>query len=221
MRITYSIQVCNESRELYSLLNFLLKVIDQEDYIDVVVDSNNKTPKVDMVLNEFKERITIYEKPFESFYENSNYHTEVAKGDFIFGIDADEMPEHLLIQKIKEIIMESGKELLYVPRMNIHPGMTEKFLKETSFNKNNVGFINWPDYQGRIWKNCDYIKWSDELHTKITGVSQDKIGILPRDINFGMWHIKSIEKQKTRWKKDENNEYTIHPPGETLYELLM
>ena len=36
--ITYSIQVCNESRELYSLLNFLIKVIDKEDNIHVVVD---------------------------------------------------------------------------------------------------------------------------------------------------------------------------------------
>ncbi len=220
MRITYSIQVCNESRELYSLLNFLIQVIDEEDYIDVIVDSNNKTSKVDMVLNEFKERITIYEKPFESFYENSNYHTEVAKGDFIFFIDADEMPEHLLIQKIKEIIVESGKELLYVPRMNIHPGMTQNDQKEFGFNKNNVGFINWPDYQGRIYKICDYIKWSDELHTKITGVSQDKIGILPKDISFGMWHIKSMEKQKSRWKNN-TGEYLMTAPGESLYDLLM
>ena len=220
MRITYSIQVCNESRELYSLLNFLFKVTDKEDYIDVVVDSNNKTPKVDMVLNEFKERITIYEKPFETFYENSNYHTEVAKGDFIFFIDADEMPEHFLIQKIKEIISESGKEVFYIPRMNIHPGMTQNDQKQFGFNKNNIGFINWPDYQGRIYKNCDYIKWSNELHTKLTGVSQDKIAALPKDVNFGMWHIKSMEKQKSRWKND-TGEYIMTAPGESLYDLLM
>ena len=33
MKITYSIQVCNESRELYSLVNFLLKVIDEDDNV--------------------------------------------------------------------------------------------------------------------------------------------------------------------------------------------
>ena len=47
MKITYSIQVCNESRELYSLVNFLLKVIDEEDNVHVVVDSLHKTDKVE------------------------------------------------------------------------------------------------------------------------------------------------------------------------------
>ena len=50
MNLTYSIQVCNESRELYSLLNFLIKVIDGDDNIHVVVDSLHKTDKVDKVI---------------------------------------------------------------------------------------------------------------------------------------------------------------------------
>ena len=57
MKITYSIQVCNESRELYSLINFLLKVIDEEDIIQIIVDSLHKTDKVDKVIDNCKEKI--------------------------------------------------------------------------------------------------------------------------------------------------------------------
>ena len=60
MKLTYSIQVCNESRELFSLLNVLTHLIDTEDYIDVVVDSANTTEKVSLVLEHFKDRITVY-----------------------------------------------------------------------------------------------------------------------------------------------------------------
>ena len=42
MKITYSIQVCNESRELYSLVNFLLKVIDEDDNVQVIVSDSGR-----------------------------------------------------------------------------------------------------------------------------------------------------------------------------------
>ena len=74
MKITYSIQVCNESRELYSLINFLLKVIDKEDNVQVIVDSLHKTDKVDKVIEHFKEKITVLERPFDTFYKNACYH---------------------------------------------------------------------------------------------------------------------------------------------------
>ena len=71
MKITYTIQVCNESRELYSLLNFLLKVKDQEDNIVVVVDSLHTTEKVKLVTDKFSQDITLYERPFDNFYDNT------------------------------------------------------------------------------------------------------------------------------------------------------
>ncbi len=84
MRITYSIQVCNESRELYSLLNFLSKTIENEDEVNVVVDSNRITDRVESVLEHFKERITVFKRPFDNFYLNSEFHISVATGDYIF-----------------------------------------------------------------------------------------------------------------------------------------
>lgn len=220
MKLTYTIQVCNESRELFSLLGFLTRVIDEEDEINVVVDTAHTTEKVERVLEHFSERINVFRRPFDTFSENAQFHIEKANGEYIFGIDADEIPRESLIKNIKQIIEQTGAEIIAVPRINIHPDITEEDAKEFGFNINEVGFINWPDYQMRVYKNCDYIKWTDELHTKLTGT--DKVIGIKAIPQMSLWHIKSMDKQKSRWKKDETGNYNINAPSTTdLYDLLM
>ena len=219
MKITYSIQVCNESRELYSLVNFLLKVIDEEDNIQVIVDSLHKTDKVDKVIENFKHKISVFERPFDTFYKNSCYHGEVATGDYTFLIDADEMPQEKLIANLKNIITETEAEIFFIPRINIQPGITQSYIDHYKFNINEAGWINWPDYQGRLYKNCEYVTWTDELHTKLTGSTKIQ-GIVAKP-ELALWHIKSIEKQESRWQ-DDGKEFTIFPPSkENLYDMLM
>ena len=220
MKLTYTIQVCNESRELFSLLQFITRVKDEEDEINVVVDSTNKTEKVDMVLEHFKDTVNVYERPFDQFHVNAQFHTEKATGDYIFGIDADEMPQEMLIKNIKRIIEDTQAEVISIPRINIHPGITEQEVKDFGFHVNEVGFINWPDYQTRIFKKCDHIHWTDTLHTKLVG-SDKIVGVKPNP-SMALWHIKSMEKQKSRWKIDVTGNYTIAPPSKTdLYDRLM
>jgi GT2 family glycosyltransferase len=220
MKITYTVQVCNESRELFSLLNLLTRTIDDEDEINVVVDINNVTSKVEQVLKHFGDRINIFRRPFDGFGKNDNFHKEIATGEYIFGLDADEMPQETLIKSVKRIIEDTGAEVIAVPRINIHPGITEQEVKDFGFNINEVGFINWPDYQMRIYKKCDHIYWTDELHTKLTG-TDNAVGLKPSP-SCALWHVKSMEKQKSRWKLDETNNYTISSPTDTnLYDLLM
>ena len=214
MKLTYTIQVCNESRELFSLLNFLQKTIDDEDEVNVVVDTEHTTDKVERVLEHFKERITIFKRPFDTFRENAQFHIEKANGEYIFGIDADEMPQETLIRNIKSIIRQSNAEIIAIPRINIHPGSTHEFIEKSDFSVNEVGWINWPDFQMRIYKKCDYIKWSDELHTKLTG--SNKVVAVQTDPKLALWHIKSIEKQESRWTNGDFN-----TPKGNLYDMLM
>ena len=220
MKLTYSIQVCNESRELFSLLNLLTRIIDTEDYIDVIVDSNNTTEKVDLVLKHFEDRITVHKRAFDTFSKNCQFHIDVAKGDYVFHIDADELPQQPLVKILKQVIDETGAEILAIPRINIHPDITEEEAKDRKWNVNEAGFINWPDYQMRIHKKCDYITWTDELHTKLTG--SDKVSGTKAIPPLAMWHIKSMDKQNSRWKIDETGDYNITTPSKTdLYDLLM
>ena len=70
LTLTYTVQVCNESRELYSLINFLLKVKDPEDDIQVVVDSLHSTEKVELVLKHFEEGYYIQHVTFSDYNNN-------------------------------------------------------------------------------------------------------------------------------------------------------
>jgi hypothetical protein len=194
MKLTYAIGVCNEHVEIESLLYFLIHVKDTSDDINVLFDTRNGTQQVRDVLQRFKDDITLSERPFDNdFSVHRNYHITKCSGDYIFMIDADEMPQEQLIKTIKQYIRESGSELLYIPRMNICPGYTQSWLQKLNFNTNQVGFINWPDYQGRIFKNSEQIRWGNKLHEKIEG-AQNAI-ILPAEPSNGIWHIKTVQRQ--------------------------
>jgi hypothetical protein len=214
MKLTYTVQVCNESRELFSLLSFLRKTVDDEDEINVVVDSNRVTARIESVLEHFKERINIFKRPFDNFCTNSNFHIEKATGEYIFGMDADEIPQELLIKNVKKIINDSGAEIIAVPRINIDPGYTEEFLRRCNYTVNDVGYINWPDYQMRIYKKCDHIRWTDEMHTKLSG--SDKAVGVEATPKLALWHIKSIEKEENRWINGN-----IVKSNDNLYNSLM
>ena len=219
MKITYSIQVCDESRELYSLLNFLIKVIDKEDNINVVVDTLHVTDRVKLVLDNFKNDITIFERPFDTFYKNSMFHLEKCTGDYNFGIDADEMPQETLIKELKKTLERDDPDIVFIPRINIMTGVTQEFITKNKIIIDQVGHINWPDYQGRICKKD--VEWTDELHTKPI-IEGKKIGIIGEHPGFGLWHIKSLEKQDSRWVNGTITAGNITGPStDNLYDLLM
>ncbi len=194
MKITYAICVCTEARELNSLLAFLKKVKDPQDDINILVDTKNVTEAVKRVLEKFKDDIGICEREFcGSFAEHRNYHIEQCSGDYIFIIDADEMPREFFINNIRSVIEQSGSDLIYLPRINICPGYTDEWLKKCNFSVNDAGWINWPDYTGRIFKNDGNIKYGNKIHETLQGAS--KVVAAPANPEIALWHVKSVEKQ--------------------------
>ena len=217
MKISYAITVCNESKELYSLIAFLIKVKDTDDEINILVDSLHSTSAVKSVLNHFKEYIVINEREFcGNFSAHRNFHINKCFGDYIFVIDADEMPKEKLIKNIKSIINDSNADIIMIPRINIHPGMTDEWILKHKFNTNELGWINWPDYQGRIFKNDPTtIHYNNELHEMVSGAK--KPIVLQPDQSLAIWHIKSIDKQDNRW---DDGKY-VSPNDKNLYDSLM
>lgn len=192
--ITYAVEVCNEDRELYSLLSFLVKTIDSTDDINVLVDSGKETEAVKKVLEQFKDTITVHYREFKNdFAEHRNYHIDQCKGDYIFMIDADEIPQEPLVKNIKTPIMETQGDMFYVPRINIVPGHTGEWLEQCNFKVNEAGFINWPDFQGRIFQNKPSIRWEKSLHEKVVGFEK-AIGLEANPL-AALWHVKSVERQ--------------------------
>lgn len=216
MKISYAVTVCNESKEVYSLIAFLLKVKDNEDEINVLVDSAHVTTQVRSVLNHFSGQIVVHDRDFDgNFSDHKNYHISKCSGDYIFAIDADEMPQEALITQLKSVIKTNGAHTVAVPRINIQPGFTQKWLDKCKFTVNECGWINWPDYSVRVFKNDTSIRYTKSLHETISS-NGPSIAVQAHP-SLALWHIKSIEKQDNRW---DNHQY-VSPNSGNLYDSLM
>ena len=98
MKISYGLTVCNEHKEIDNLIKYLLERINPEDEIIVVYDQNRITPETTQVLESYKKDIAYYPFDFQqNFLENKNYLNSKCTGDYIFQLDADEIPSEVLI----------------------------------------------------------------------------------------------------------------------------
>ena len=62
------------------------------------------------------------------------------------------------------------------------------------WNANDRGWINFPDYQMRLYKNEKHIKWTKPVHEQLVGFKQ--YGKLPANEEFCLWHPKDIKRQE-------------------------
>ena len=217
MKLSYAIIVCNESKDLYALVSFLKSVKDPEDEINILLDTLHTTESMRSVLEHFKDDIVLNERDFcGNFSDHRNFHLKKCTGDYIFVVDADEMPKEKLIIGLKDAIRESGADMIAIPRVNIHPGFTKEWLDKYKFNVNEMDWINWPDYQGRIFKNDpEKIYYGNKLHENVVGL--EKPVSLQADPTLALWHIKSVHKQDNRW---EDGDYKS-PDGKDFYDTLI
>ena len=195
MIISYAITVCNEHDELKRLLNFLIKKVREGDEIIVQHDEENTTLEVLKILNKYADRVKVIEFPLNGHFANfKNNLTENCEGDWIFQIDADEMPHKNLIEYLPEIILSNpDNEVIKVPRINTVFGLTEEYANKWRWNVNEKGWVNWPDFQWRIWKNQPKIKWVNKVHEVLEGYST--YSDLHKVEEFALYHPKDIEKQ--------------------------
>ena len=207
MKISYAIPVCNEHIELEKLLSFLVKHIDENDEIVVQCDKGNTTSEVYKVLdqvdqswqnNPIKSPIKVIEFPLNGHFSNfKNNLKDHCSGDWIFQIDADELPHESLIINLKELLkLNTNTEMLLVPRVNTVEGLTQEHINKWRWNVNEKGWVNWPDYQTRIIQNGPKIKWQNKVHEQIIGISTQ--GVLPMEEEWCLYHPKTIGRQEAQ-----------------------
>jgi glycosyltransferase involved in cell wall biosynthesis len=196
VKVSYAIPVCNEHVELEKLLSFLLKHIDENDEIVIQCDKGNTTDKVYQVLQH--PRFNVIEFPLNGHFANfKNNLKEHCTGDWIFQIDADELPHESLITNLKELLkLNTNTEMLLVPRVNTVEGLTQEHINKWRWNVNEKGWVNWPDYQTRIIQNSPKIKWVSKVHEVITGISTK--GVLPMEEEWCLYHPKNIGRQEAQ-----------------------
>jgi hypothetical protein len=199
--ISYGLTVCNEHVEIDYLLNLLNKKIDDNDEIVVVYDKNKVTKEVIDILSKFKRSNYSYHSfDFKNnFLENKNYMNTLCKCDYIFQIDADEIPEEFLLDNIKLILQENPVDLIICPRKNIVANITNDHIKKWNWQINEKGWVNWPDQQKRIYKNNRKIQWTGHIvHGMVSGYKT--YAYLPLEEEWSIIHNKSIERQEKQNK---------------------
>ena len=202
MKISYAITVCNEVDEITNLLNFLLEKIRVDDEIVILFDKKNGSPEVWSILSELRDQsnVSYHAASFKNHFADwKNKLTEFCSGDYIFQIDADEIPNEQLLINLPHILEDNPNcEVFLVSRVNTVKGMTSQHIKEWHWNVNEEGWVNWPDPQWRVWKNLPNIKWENKVHEKLVGY--DSWAFLPHEEEYALYHHKDIKRQEKQNK---------------------
>lgn len=185
-------------------MSFILDYKRPQDEIVILYDENNGDPEVLKFLlpyNKFPNVQTWRSFDFDrNFADWKNLLNSYCKGDFIYQLDADEVISEYMVKNVGEILdMNKDVDLYFVPRINTVSGLTEEHIKKWGWNVNENGWVNFPDYQGRIYRQK--MTWYGKVHERIIG--GEKFATLPSDEEYCIQHHKDITRQEK-----QNNLYS-------------
>ena len=200
INVTYAITVCNEHEEIIKLVNFLHPRIKKDDEILIQYDEDSVTQQVKDYLNVIQQlhssNVNVIGFPlnndFASYKNNLKNH---AKGIFIFQIDADEIPSEYMVDNLSDFLLANKDvDLFFVPRINTVEGLTQEHIKKWGWKVNEHGWVNFPDYQTRLYRRTSDIEWEGKVHERIKGYNT--LSVLPADADYCLNHHKQIERQE-------------------------
>ena len=197
MKISYGITVCKELTEIQRLVSFLLENKRLEDDIVITYDSKNGSKEVEEYLRAKSVNAEFNWHPFEfdrDYAKLKNFTKKMCSGDYIFHIDADEYPNEVLIKQLPQILEINDVDLVWIPRVNTVDGFTEEDVKRWGWKVTEKGWVNYPDYQARVFRNTDSIMWVRPLHEYISGCKT--YAHLPPHEELSLYHPKTKEKQE-------------------------
>ena len=196
MIISYSILTHNETESLEKLLQSLITYKQPQDEI-VVLDDYSDDAKTEAILDYYSsaEGVIFEQRNLVGDYgTQKNYLKSMCSGDYSFNLDADEMVSHWFMKDIHDILEGNEVDLIYVPRINTVEGIPEQHVRSWGWSINEKGWINYPDWQGRIFRNRPNIRWEKPVHEQLTGFQT--YAHLPQEQKYSIVHPKTIERQE-------------------------
>ena len=208
MTICYYIPIKDELEYIKKSIPNILENMKDTDEILVSVDSV-KTPQV---IHDYLNKLNINKVVFEwvdDFSELKNLAFSHTSKDWIFLLDADENISPTFINDLNnflEELQEQHWEGVLVPRINTYtdledyPTYIEDNYLQHSVNKE--GWFFWPEYQLRIYRNLDHIRYLGKIHESLEGLT--KVMTLEPSKTYAIIHEKTIAKQLKSDKYYEN-----------------
>ena len=201
MKISYAITVCNEFVEIQRLVNFLIANKQSKDEIVILYDEQNGDPEIEAYLrsHSVNGEFNWHKGKFNNHFADwKNKLTSHCNGDYIFQIDADEMISPYMIDNLSMVLQYNNVDVLKVPRINTVEGLTQQHIDKWNWGVNDKGWVNFPDYQWRVYKNNGKIKWKNKVHEVLEGYHT--MSYLPTQEEWCLRHDKTIKRQEQQNK---------------------
>jgi glycosyltransferase involved in cell wall biosynthesis len=201
--ISFGLTTHNEGHYIQQLLDQLIPHCEKTGDEIVVVDDNSTDAFTSQILYEYsnEDKIRLYYHALDNdFAGHKNYVNSLCEGDYIFQIDADEKLHTNLLTYLHDIVYNNTNvDLFLIPRVNVVTGLTDDDIQRWGWVLNDKGWVVWPDYQTRLYRNSDYIRWEGNVHERIVGYKTH--APLPAEEEWALYHIKDIKRQR------EQNDY--------------
>ena len=202
-RVSYAITTHDETYTFAEMLKTLGEHADLERDEIVICDDHSTNETTLKLLDEAEMMgAKVHRRQFDGhFADQKNALRDLCEGEYIFSLDADEVPSRMLIKELDRIL-QHGMDAYALARVNIVDGITQDHIKAWNWSINPEGWVNWPDWQVRIYRNSCQIKWQGSVHERVQGFKE--FMYLPRDKGFALLHHKDIstqEKQNALYEK--------------------
>lgn len=201
--ISFAITTKNEGQYIQDLFDQLIPYCEKTGDEIIVLDDFSTDDFTKSILHGYDAAGTIqlHERSLDDdFASHKNYLNSLCTGKYIFQIDADEKLNSNLLNYLHDIIDNNDIDLYIIPRINIVNGLTEEDIRRWGWRVNDKGWVMWPDYQSRLYRNVESIKWEGKVHERIVGYKT--MAPLPDEEEWCLYHIKEIERQRK-----QNNYY--------------
>ena len=170
---------------------------------DFVITDGGSTDKTLDIINEYD--INLINKKWEDNFEiQKNSALEQANQEWRIWIDADETYEPIFWNQLPWYIRDAeqrGVDCINVPRINTVDGLTKDFADKQAWNLSYFDWVNYPDYQQRIFKS--HCKFAGRTHERIINVKKDAALVGAHCL-----HPKTLERQLKGIQR-EKDQYAI------------
>ena len=89
-------------------------------------------------------------------------------------------------------------EAYWVPRINTVAGITDEHVQKWGWRLSEDCWVNFPDWQMRIYQKKETIYWIKPVHEQLKGYT--KFANLPAEEKFCLYHPKDIGRQEKQNK---------------------
>ena len=203
-RVSFAVTTHNEGEYIQTLLNQLVPYCIDAECEVVIIDDNSTDPVTVSILEANAAagpEVRVFKRPFSgNFADHKNQFHELCRGEYIFQIDADETVNISFLDSLEYLLnLNPTVELFLVPRINTVLGLTDEDVSNWGWSVNSLGWINFPDYQTRLYKNIPEVRWINKVHERVQ--AQNYV-LLPAVEEWSLYHVKTIDRQR-----DQNNFY--------------